>query len=345
QFDEKRLRQIVINLLSNAIRYTDEGEVVLRIAYRNEIATIETIDTGQGIAPDMLDKIWKPFERGHVSGGIGSGLGLTITRLLVEILGGEITVTSTRGQGSRFSVRLMLPTIPDHRARPALEREVTERGRATGYVGRRKTLMIVDDDTSHLDLVESFFTPLGFQIARAQNAEEALERIADLQPDAFILDIDLPGMDGWGFATHLRQNGYRTTPIVMVSGHALEARRKNGEDKGPEAALYDAFIAKPYGLPQLLERLASLLKLTLIYAPQADALPPPTETADAIPEEALAVMLEYASIGHAAALRDRLESISRERAGSSAQVDEISALLDEYEMTKITKRIRSWMQA
>lgn len=344
-FDEKRLRQIVINLLSNAIRYTDEGQVVLRIAYRNEIATIEAIDTGQGIAPEMLEKIWKPFERGHVSGGIGSGLGLTITRLLVEILGGEITVTSTRGQGSSFRVRLMLPTIPDHRARPALEREVTARGRATGYTGRRKTLMIVDDDTSHLDLVESFFTPLGFHVARAQNAEEAMERITDLQPDAFILDIDLPGMDGWGLATHLRQNGYRTTPIVMVSGHALEARRKNGEDKGPEAALYDAFIAKPYGLPELLERLASLLKLALTYATPPTSQPEPVNGTAKIPDEALSVMLEYASIGHAAALRDRLEAISREHTGPCAQIDEISALLDDYEMTKIAKRIRSWMHA
>ena len=344
-FDEKRLRQIIINLLSNAIRYTDQGEVLLRVAYRNEIATIETIDTGQGIAPEMLDKIWKPFERGHVSGGIGSGLGLTITKLLVEILGGEITVTSTRGEGSCFRVRLMLPTIPDHSARPALERELSERGRATGYVGRRKTVMIVDDDTSHLDLVESYFTPLGFHVARAGHAEEALDRLADIQPDAFILDIDLPGMDGWALATHLRQNGYRTAPIIMVSGHALEARQKRAGDEGPEAAVYDAFVAKPYGLPELVERLASLLKLTLTYAKPAETQPPPVNGAGAIPKDSLAIMLDYASIGHAGALRDRLDTVRRDHDGSSAQIDELSALLENYEMAKIADRIRSWMHA
>ncbi|MEM1360701.1 MAG: ATP-binding protein [Pseudomonadota bacterium] len=344
-FDEKRLRQIIINLLSNAIRYTDAGSVVLRVVYRNEIATIETVDTGQGINPEMIDRIWKPFERGHRSDTIGSGLGLTITKLLVEILGGDIAVESQPGIGSTFRVRLMLPSIPDHRARPALERSVAERGHATGYTGRRRTLMIVDDDESHLDLAESFFTPLGFHLARASSAEETLERLADITPDAFILDIDLPTMDGWALATRLRQTGYRSTPIIMVSGHALEARHSRRKDKGPEAALYDAFVPKPYNLSDLLERLAGLLKLTLTFeGDRPDAAPKPINGAASIPKDALASMLKFADIGHASALRERLEEVMEDRSEPSAQIEELASLLDSYEMTKIADRIRSWMR-
>ncbi|WP_420863504.1 ATP-binding protein [Algirhabdus cladophorae] len=257
-FDEKRLRQILINLLSNALRYTDQGEVRLKVGYRNEVALIEVSDTGVGIDPQFLPRIWRPFERANHNTIRGSGLGLTITKLLVEILGGEIDVESEVGIGSTFKVRLMLPSIAHGNLH---ETRIADDARSlpvTGYHGTRKTLMVVDDDLHHLTLISDVFEPLGFGVVTASNAEMALDMLSDIKPDLFILDIDMPGQDGWSLAQHLRDGALVAIPIIMISGHA-----KDAEAPTPQLALYDAFIAKPYNLDDLLIRVAELLKIEL----------------------------------------------------------------------------------
>ena len=111
--DEKRLRQILINLLSNAIKYTDRGGVSLTLRYRSQVAEFTVRDTGEGIAPENVERIFRPFERIRTPGQsrTGTGLGLTITRLLTEIMGGDISVESEPGQGSVFRVSLMLSSL------------------------------------------------------------------------------------------------------------------------------------------------------------------------------------------------------------------------------------------
>lgn len=122
QADARRLRQILLNLLGNAVRFTDQGRITLRVDARREVLRFEVVDTGIGIAPQDLERIFLPFERG--SGGRrradpGTGLGLTITHLLTELMGGELSVHSTLGQGSTFSVRLYLREINEPPQRPA----------------------------------------------------------------------------------------------------------------------------------------------------------------------------------------------------------------------------------
>jgi len=255
-FDEKRLRQILINLLSNALRYTHAGEVKLLVIYRNEVAQIEVSDTGVGIAPEFLPRIWKPFERANHNGVKGSGLGLTITKLLVEILGGQIEVHSTQGQGSTFRVRMMLPSLS---ADSVQENEIDTEARTlpvSGYRGPRKTIMVVDDDLNHLTLVSHILEPLGFAVVVAHSAELALEMLTDIAPDLFVLDIDMPGQDGWSLAKHLRSGDLVSVPIIIVSGHANDAAAPQ-----PKLALYDAFVAKPYNVDDLIVRIADLLKI------------------------------------------------------------------------------------
>jgi signal transduction histidine kinase/CheY-like chemotaxis protein len=269
-FDEKRLRQIIINLLSNAIRYTHNGSVGLHIQYRNEVARIEVRDTGIGISNEDRSRIWAPFERGPHKHTSGSGLGLTITKLLVEILGGEIELESEIGQGSLFRVRLMLPSVPSSALYKSTQSYAVAKTspQISGFVGARKTLLIVDDDPNHLDLLQSYLSPLGFGVLVASSAEQALIMAEEMVPDLFILDIDLPGQDGWKLAEVLRGGNYRSTPIVMISGHAMDGRKPQ-----PEVALCDAFLAKPYNLDDLLLRLAQLLRLELIVkdAPKINA--------------------------------------------------------------------------
>jgi len=150
----------------------------------------------------------------------------------------------------------MLPSHGQEEPLPAARDDILP---AKGYLGPRKTLLALDDDPNHLSLVESFLAPLGFTVISETHPVAALERLTDVTPDLFILDIDMPERDGWDVARELRaQPAHRLTPIIMISGRANEARM------GPEhMILCDAFIAKPYTLGDLLMRISELLRLEL----------------------------------------------------------------------------------
>ena len=326
--DEKRLRQILINLLSNALRYTREGQVRLSVTYRNEVALIAVSDTGVGIDPAFLPQIWKPFERERSNDAKGSGLGLTITKLLVEILGGEITVDSIPGKGSTFQVRLMLPSL----SAESIQTSQIDRNARTlpviGYRGPRKTIMVVDDDLNHLALVASVLEPLGFSVVVAGSAQLALEMLRDIAPDLFVLDIDMPGQDGWSLAKQLRSGDLVGVPIVIISGHANLA-------EAPERrlTLYDAFITKPYNLDDLVVRLADLLKIDLELANETRvssdiaALPPS--------RDALQELIELAKDGNASAVRAQLAIFDETAAMPEALLHMLRGRLSAYDLPGI----------
>ena len=165
--DEKRLRQILINLLGNAVKFTDSGSVTLRLDHAREVARFEIEDTGPGIAPQDLERIFLPFERGSAgrrAGEPGTGLGLTITQLLTELMGGEMTVRSAPGQGSTFTVRLFLQR--DRRPGYAPHAAAPRRSAATS--ARAAALLVVDDDPTQRQLLAGMLLPLGFRRARGR---------------------------------------------------------------------------------------------------------------------------------------------------------------------------------
>ncbi|MGH7003119.1 MAG: hybrid sensor histidine kinase/response regulator, partial [Alphaproteobacteria bacterium] len=202
--DEKRLRQILVNLLSNAIKFTTSGSVVFDVAYRSQVATFTITDTGRGISEVDLPRIFEPFQRGeaeHIQPMPGLGLGLTITRLLTETLGGEILVSSTHGEGSTFRVRLMLSAV----ARPHLK--VPSPRKIRTYAGPRRTIVVVDDNEDHRELVREVLVPLDFVVLTAASGPECLTFIEGIKPDLFLIDISMPQMDGWQLVSRLRDSG------------------------------------------------------------------------------------------------------------------------------------------
>jgi signal transduction histidine kinase/CheY-like chemotaxis protein len=250
--DERRLGQILLNLLSNAIKYTPEGEVGLEVRYRNGIAEFEITDTGIGVRPDETERIFEPFERGHAAGLYnipGTGLGLTITRLLCQVLGGEVSVSARPEGGSIFRVRLLLTE-----ARP-VEKGAGERI-IRGYQGPRRTVLIVDDDRAHLDMIDQALSPLGFTVFVALNGPQSLEVARRCNPDLVLLDLTMPGMTGWEVAARLRAEQQDCLAILIVSAdaHVLSSGRV-----GP--VYHDDYLVKPVQLPELYDKLQLLLDL------------------------------------------------------------------------------------
>ncbi len=332
-FDEKRLRQILINLLSNALRYTSEGEVRLKVTYRNEVALIEVSDTGVGIDPSFLPNIWRPFERASNTGTRGSGLGLTITKLLVEILGGEIDVVTELGTGSTFSVRLMLPSISHESIHePGIATEARSLP-VVGYQGARRTLMVVDDDLHHLALVNHVFEPLGFAVVTASNSETALDMLSDIRPDLFVLDIDMPGQDGWSLAKQLRGGDLVGIPIIMISGHA-----KDADAPTAQLSLYDAFISKPYNLDDLVLRVAELLRLELKLESEIVKVP---DEYHGIASEHARELIGLALSGQATAIRDRLAELERTQSCPPALLESLKNQLASFDLKAMADHLEA----
>ncbi|MDZ5699733.1 ATP-binding protein [Chelativorans sp. M5D2P16] len=253
--DEKRLRQILVNLLSNAIKFTDHGEVAFTVSYRSEVATFRVADSGPGIGEEDLARIFEPFARGQAERNRlspGLGLGLTITKLLAETLGGEITVETKPGAGSVFQVRLMLAKV-DRPAMPA-----TQNRAIRGYKGQRRTMMVVDDNADHREMMRQMLQPLDFTVLTAVDGPECLTLIEGGRPDLFFIDILMPGMSGWELVARLRENG-QSAPIVMLSANIGDEIARTNRDAGHSDAL-----TKPFDLRQLMEKIATHLELEWI---------------------------------------------------------------------------------
>lgn len=324
--DEKRLRQILINLLSNAIKYTAKGEVQLDIHYRNQVAEFSIRDSGAGIPEDSLERIFAPFERirnADTPNVPGTGLGLTIVKLLTEIMGGNLTVDSTLGQGSCFSVSVMLPWITETGT------NTTQPRRIIGYEGRQRTLCLVDDDPVLRGLLSDLLIPLGFTTLEAHDAQACLAMLDGVAPDLFLLDVSMPGMNGLDLAKTLRQwddERIRKAPIIMLSADAKEHQRKPEEQ-----AAYNGYLVKPVSNQQLLDQLGQQLALEWTY----QNIPPETSQARApikpaqldIPDHPLIHELKAcADIGYPKGVRLALEKLVEAEVLSQPTLEHLSEL-------------------
>ena len=323
--DEKRLRQILVNLLSNAVKCTERGSVSLHISFRSEVAHFVVEDTGWGIEAENLERIFMPFERIEAPGRqptSGTGLGLTITKLLIEILGGEITVASEIDKGSRFSVRIMLPSS----STSVVDANVIRR--VYGYRGRRRTILVVDDNPDHLRLIEDTLAPLGFILHFAENAETALAVAAEATPDLFLLDVSMPGTDGWALAQRLRTEIDAQAPIVMVSANAADEKRR-----GPSGLHHDEFIAKPINLQDLLTRIERLLKLEWIHVPEGARESGPQGAS--LSRAEIVRLRELAQLGYVRGLNEALEEIGNSKPEIADQLLKMSALIRTFDLPRL----------
>ena len=308
--DAKRLRQILINLLANAVRYTDSGEVEFRIDCRHDVIRFEVQDTGIGIAPHDQERVFLPFERGPAGRRLresGTGLGLTITQLLTGLMGGELMLKSEPGQGSTFTVRLYLTE-----AKPGPEcmrLAATSLQPVSGYLGPRRTVLVVDDQLIQRQLMAGLLLPLGFRVTEAAGGRECLEILHQNAPDLILMDLNMGEPDGWQTAAAVRGLGL-SMPIVIVSADLFENRLDLLAPAGCQG-----FVGKPVVESELLDTLARVLQLEWVHESPANTLAPAAPGPDAarrlcLPPALREDVLRMARQGHASGLRRLLRTAS-----------------------------------
>jgi signal transduction histidine kinase/DNA-binding NarL/FixJ family response regulator len=338
--DEKRLRQVLLNLLNNAVKFTRQGRVNLRVTAldtdeRRARLRFEVEDTGIGIAPEQLGRIFRPFEQASdVQRRFGgTGLGLAISRQLVMLMGSDIHVESRVGVGSRFTFEVELPLA---------SRDLFEKSSAieaiTGYEGPRRKVLVVDDIAANRAPVMEFLGRLGFDVLEADNGDAGVRCVQSMHPDVVLMDSVMPVMDGLEAIRRLRSlDQFHDLPIIVVSANASSADQQEAMQAGASA-----FLPKPIDFDRLLPELARLLGLT--WKQRSAAAPAVEIEADAPlvapPPEEMEVLLRLARIGNMRSIRTHAEQLAAQDPRHRPLAARLCELAEGFQSVAIVKLLK-----
>lgn len=332
RMDERRLRQALINLVSNAVKFTDRGSVAIRLDWASELATFEVRDTGPGIADEDQEAIFTPYARGTTQIAAeqsGAGLGLAITSAIVRMLGGDLTLESRKGHGACFRMVLMAPQVSAD-VDPSVHDE-----RPTGYAGPRRTLLLVDDDCDHLQMLRLTFEEIGFAVETASDGTSALAMSRNRHFDAAILDVSMPGMSGWDVASRLRAEHGKDLQILMLSANAAERHGLTGQ-----IAAHDEFLLKPIDFRKLTDAVGRRLRLDWIKPAPASAQTP-SEGLTPVLSEAARVHADklkaLVQIGHVRGLEGEIRQLAEADPGAAAFVSRLHDCLDRFDLVAMRR--------
>jgi signal transduction histidine kinase/CheY-like chemotaxis protein len=326
--DEVRIRQIVINLLSNAVKFTDKGRVNFSADYRDGRICFTVRDTGPGILPGELEKIFDPFHQtgSYMKKHEGTGLGLSISRRLAEIMGGSLTVQSTPGQGSVFRVGLGLQTVISEES--ISDTKIAHR--ITGYKGAKRKILITDDIYQNRFLLSDLLTSLGFEVAEAEDGQKALEKAAEFQPDLILMDMFMPGTDGFEATRQIRALSLPIrTVIIAVSAGAYEEHILKSREAG-----CDDFISKPVDFEKLLAKMRTYLHLEWTYQKAEIAVEAKAPIIPPCPKD-LELLANSARMGDVQSIRDKAEALMQKDKQLVPFAEELIRLAKSFQMGKI----------
>jgi signal transduction histidine kinase/DNA-binding NarL/FixJ family response regulator len=302
--DENKLRQVLINLLGNAVKFTESGEVTLAVrAAEDHTFTFAVQDTGPGIAPEQQAAIFEPFHQAAPEAHKGgTGLGLAIARRHVELMGGQIALASTPGQGACFSFSLLLPAaqertgsaLPDEHYRAVLRLAP----------GRAVRVLIVDDVATNREILAQLLGRIGVQVDLAEGGEQALALARAHRPDLAFTDIRMPGMDGVEVLRRLRRE-HPLLPMVAVSASVMEHERLYYLSAG-----FDDFIDKPFRTERVYACLAQLLGVEYERATPPDEAPPEAPQVQ-LPEALYTRIMEAVELHSVTEVKEYLDQIEK----------------------------------
>ncbi len=368
QADEKRLRQVLINLLGNATKFTEQGSVTLRVSHlasndlsssiapskKGEITHLrfQVEDTGVGMSPEQLAKIFLPFEQvGDVGKqSEGTGLGLSISTRIIELMGSEIQVQSQAGEGSIFFFDLPLLVINSNWTSP----NGPQKKRVTGLKEQAvmPTVLLVDDDEMNRHLLSAWLKDLGFNLLEAADGESGLTIAQQHSPDLIITDLNLPKRDGASLVEVLRQTeAFIQTPILVASASVFETDQTRSIAAGA-----NAFLAKPIHFEHLLDKLTQLLPVEWLYADTQTTPEPKTFEGSSIHASTTNVeirmippspdtidrLLHLAMMGDLQSIEGNLEQLKLSNPECAAFNAELRKLVSNFQTKKVREFLKSF---
>lgn len=319
--DLKRLQQILINLLSNAIKFTATGQIEFSVTYRNQVATFSIKDSGRGIEAGDLERIFEPFERIEQADKPikGTGLGLPITRLLVDLLGGELTVSSQVNQGSHFSVKMMLAPVSGLNRMHSTQHanEINDNPTTTNQQQpiNLQPILVVDDKKSHRELLAEILQSKQLKLLTAADAMQAQSMIQEQTYALAIIDVSMPEIDGWQLATWIRTNAPKTK-IMMLSANPRDV----------EASLnnpYDVYLTKPVKINQLMNDINHLLNLGW-HQPHQNPLQTNHAEKIKLPSQHRSALINMLEIGHINGIENYLKQLVEQQVINQQQHQQLS---------------------
>ena len=332
--DARLLRQVLINLLGNAVKFTPRGAVTLRARPQEHGRwRFEVEDTGPGIPLDIREHVFEPFQQAHPesSSGPGTGLGLTIARRLTELMGGSLTVDSAPHGGSIFSLVVELP--PAATPLPSYMPAVEIRQLAPGH---EVHALVVDDVLENRKVLSTMLQMAGCRTSAAENVGDALRAVAELAPDIVFMDVRLRGEDGLRAARQIAVEARPRTPRIVATSASL----LDGERERSLAAGCDEFLAKPFRAEEVCGCLGALLNVRFI---PCEGAPPPAEITAGdlaqitIPEDLIVRMHRAAEVHSATALKNCLAELEDEDAGGRTLAAHLRGYLASYDMEHIQR--------
>ncbi|SAL27737.1 PAS domain S-box protein [Caballeronia humi] len=334
--DERRLRQVLMNLLDNAIKYTQQGGVVLKTGLNDGRLCFLVEDTGIGIRPEHLSEIFEVFHQVRDPSTVidGTGLGLAISKRLVHLMGGALQVSSTPREGSRFWFELDVPPVET-------QPPIAVSRIATGIAGERRRVLVVDDEADGRSLLRDLLVPLGFEVYEAADGEAAIDEALRLLPDAILMDMRMPRLDGLAATRRIRALPELSgMVIVAISASAFEHNRARCIESGA-----DEFVPKPFRQERLIELLCARLGLTVLYSASgsnADDEPDGEVVIDAPPSEDLQRLLDLASRGDVRQLLHEANELARRDRAHAPFAGRICELGEAYRMKELRRWLRSF---
>lgn len=334
--DEKRILQIINNLLGNAIKFTEKGTVTFRVDCEVKDAGLyavkfEVTDTGIGISEEFLSEIFLPFHqvKDRRLFSEGTGLGLAIAHNLVGLMNGRLNVKSEVGQGSVFTVELILRQVDVESAVALSERRIT------GYAGTKKTVLVVDDHAENRQIVSELLDPLGFLVLEASDGKAAVDLASTAIPDLVIMDLVMPTLNGFEAVARMKDNiRLSNTKMIAFSANVFEQNRQRSLNEG-----FDEFVSKPIDVQALLHSIGNLLNLEWTYASQFkvnEAEESPLDTINELPPVAeLKILREYALKGDIQGILDCLDQIELQHPESAAFLKQMKKWAGEFDMGRI----------
>jgi CheY-like chemotaxis protein len=331
--DSGKVRQILVNLVGNAVKFTERGSVRVTAAVEpgggadGFVIAVEVEDTGCGIRPDELDRVFEIFEQAQ-SGGQprkGVGLGLPLSRRYARAMGGDVTVSSRFGGGSRFRFTFHTQGASSSGGRPDARGEV----RRVAPNQRIFHLLVVDDEEENREMLVDLLTAVGFSAETAGTAEQALDRIASAgDVDLVLMDKRLPGIDGYQAIQRIRElPGGRKLPIVVVTASGAADEQVLAHAVGA-----DGYVAKPVQRERLLAEIGRLVGVEYVFENPPVVAEEPTELEPnalaRIPIEQRQLLAQALQRGDVMAMQALITELAAEHAGLAERLAELVGVYD-----------------